>query len=103
MATKAFSRRELLSSTFRVSALVMLSGCSKKKAFSCSSVDGLAAEDVLPRNKLAYSDVAADPAKTCDACQQFVPAANGDGCGGCKIMKGPIHPGGSCRSFARKG
>ena len=83
--------------------VALLSACAKEKPFACISVDGLGADEILPRNRLAYTDVAADPNKTCATCQQFVPAPTGSGCGTCKIMKGPVHPGGSCKSYAAKG
>ena len=34
----------------------------------------------------------------CDACLQFVPGANGT----CKVVEGPISPGGWCIAFAKK-
>jgi len=41
-----------------------------------------------------------DPKLRCTACRQYVPASSSDACGSCKIMKGPIHPNGTCRAFA---
>ena len=81
--------------------LVVVSAC-KEKPFACTSVEGLTAEESATRSRLAYSDVARDPNKTCATCQQFVPPSTGSGCGTCKIMKGPVHPGGSCKSYAAK-
>lgn len=68
---------------------------SCKKQFTC-----LTTEDAQNRAALAYSDVSADATKTCDHCQQFVPGE--EDCGTCKILKGPIHPKGSCKSFSLK-
>ena len=99
-----FTRRDLLKqSAVGLGALAGLAGCSRPKAFSCVGVDGLAVDDILPRNKLAYSDVSTDPARSCATCQQFLPPPSDDQCGACKIMKGPIHPGGSCKSYVPKG
>lgn len=103
MVPKPLSRRELLFGASGISVFAALSACSKEKPFACASVDGLTIDEILPRNKLAYSDVAADPKKTCSTCQQFVPSQTGNGCGSCKIIKGTVHPGGSCKSYAAKG
>lgn len=35
----------------------------------------------------------------CDTCQFWLPA-QGTPCGGCVVVKGPIHPAGHCTSFA---
>jgi hypothetical protein len=105
MATKrVLSRRDLLRrGALGLGALAGLSACSKHEAFSCTRVDGLSVEEILPRNRLAYVDIAPDPAKTCASCQQFVPPPTEDRCGGCKILKGPVHPGGTCKSYVAKG
>jgi hypothetical protein len=52
------------------------------------------------RKTLAYVDRTPDPSKPCVKCLQYVPAAEADQCGGCKLMKGPIHPKGYCTAFA---
>jgi hypothetical protein len=104
MASKTLSRRELLfGASSAAGVLALLSACGKEKPFACTFVDGLTPDEILTRTKLAYSDVAADPNKACVLCQQFVPSPTGGGCGTCKIMKGPVHPGGSCKSYAAKG
>jgi hypothetical protein len=65
-------------------------------------VAGLSTEDVLARRKLAYADIANDARKACISCQQFVSPTEDDQCGGCKILRGPIHPGGSCKAFVER-
>jgi len=76
------------------------SACSKKQ--SCTDVTGLAPEDVRVRNDTAaYVDLAPDASKKCALCAQYVPAAP-DACGGCKVVKGPINPDGSCKLFVPK-
>ena len=103
MRKGVLSRRDLLRGTaLGIGAFAGLSACSKRKAISCVAVDGLSVEEILPRTKLLYSDVSADPAKTCSTCQQFVPPPSEDQCGGCKIMKGPVNPHGSCKSYVAK-
>lgn len=80
-----------------ITALVALSAC-RKRQFSCNSTNGLSPEDVDVRKRLFYSDTSSDPQKTCASCQHYVPAPAGE-CGGCKLIKGPIHPQGYCKSY----
>lgn len=78
--------------------LVLLATVSCKKPFACTDVSKLPPDEVQNRITLGYTDVAPDARKTCSNCQQFVPA--NEGCGACKILKGPIHPNGWCKSHA---
>lgn len=68
---------------------------------TCTDTKGLSPEDVQMRSTLAYSDKATDAAKTCEKCQLYKPGAEKQ-CGGCNVLKGPIHPQGTCKSFAPK-
>ena len=55
------------------------------------------------RQTFAYQEKSPDPAKTCAKCH-FWQAPEGDGpCGGCTLVKGPINPQGTCRSWVEKG
>ncbi len=80
--------------------LVLLATVSCKKPFACTDVSTISPEEAQNRITLAYSDVAPDPRKTCSNCQQFIPADQG--CGACKVLKGPIHPNGSCKVHVLK-
>jgi hypothetical protein len=78
-----------------------LVACSKKTT-SCTDVSGLGPDDVNLRNNVAaYVDQAPDPTKKCSLCAQFIPAAPSS-CGGCKVVKGPINPDGTCKLFVAK-
>lgn len=69
---------------------------------SCNDTGGLSADDLKIRTEAAvYVEKAPDPAKHCSACLQFLPGAK-DACGGCKVVKGPINPAGSCKLFQPK-
>jgi hypothetical protein len=99
------SRRDVLqkSAVFGLLAAVGTTACGKsgQKSLSCSDTTSLSASDSLVRTSLAYVDTSTDPTKTCSKCQQFLegpPAA----CGTCKVVKGPINPGGNCKSFLAK-
>jgi hypothetical protein len=56
--------------------------------------------DIRMRATLEYVDMASDAKKACDVCRQFVPAPQADSCGTCKLVRGPIHPKGTCKVFA---
>jgi hypothetical protein len=76
-------------------------GCKKTPAvesLACTDVSTLAEPDRAARETAGYADRCPDPAKQCDACRYFV--STGAGCGGCKLVRGPVHPMGTCRVFA---
>lgn len=81
--------------------LVMVAGACQKKEFKCTDETGLAASDATARHALGYTEPAPDPSRACHGCQQWVPGAS-NACGKCKVLAGPIHPDGTCRSFSAK-
>ena len=81
----------------------VLSACgSKDKPDSCNDVSSLSSSDKAVRDALKYSDTSPDPAKLCKGCLQYEASADPAQCGGCKVVKGPIHPDGYCSSWAAK-
>ncbi len=70
--------------------------------FTCTDTSGLTEQDLTIRNTLQYVDASPDPDKLCDGCALYVAAEEGQNCGACTVIKGPIHPKGSCTSFAPK-
>ncbi len=100
------SRRDLFQqgAALGVLAVVGAGACSKaaKPALSCADTSTLTASDAQVRLTLAYADVAPDPTKMCIACQQFLAGPAPDACGSCKVLKGAVSPGGSCKAFATK-
>jgi hypothetical protein len=101
------SRRDMLqrSAVLGVLAVTSAASCGKeKKRLSCIDTSGLAPADLQLRTSpaVAYLDTAADPTKTCERCQQFLPAPAPDTCGTCKVVKGPINPRGGCKLFVAK-
>ena len=78
------------------------SGCRQATPFACTDVRGLTAEAIRARDDVGYVDRAPDPERTCDRCNQWAAPA-GEGCGGCRLFQGPVHPNGYCRVFARRG
>lgn len=80
----------------------LATACKKDEAFTCTDTSGLSPEDVAARGNLSYSDTSTFDGKECSLCQQFVAPPSGKGCATCKVLKGPVHPKGYCKSFAAK-
>jgi hypothetical protein len=105
MSNPRISRRDAGRQLFLMSAAMavptwLVAGCGKKE-LSCTDVTGLTPDEMAARmNTLAYTEKSTDPLKVCSKCQLFKPAA--EGCGACTVLKGPINPAGSCKSFAPK-
>jgi hypothetical protein len=68
----------------------------------CSDLTGLTADEKNMRNTLKYTATATDPAKPCHTCNFWQPPKGDSICGGCTLIKGPIHPDGGCISWAEK-
>jgi hypothetical protein len=90
-------RRRLLLSSAVLGAGALSSGC-RRRSETCppSSLDPA---DAKLREALHYTDHSPDPLKLCNGCTQYIQNTDAD-CGGCKIMKGLIHPAGYCAAFA---
>lgn len=97
-----FSRRSFLKAGGAVSLVLLGVGCSKSKTLSCNDTAGMPEADVAPRTNFAYVEPTPDTTKACSACQQFVAPSTEGQCGGCKIIKGPISPNGTCKVWTPK-
>ncbi|MCC7400683.1 MAG: hypothetical protein IT214_04280 [Chitinophagaceae bacterium] len=69
---------------------------------SCDDLSGLSAEEKDARIKLHYVDKSPVKSKMCRICTLYIPAKEGMECGGCTLLKGPIHPEGTCIYFTPK-
>lgn len=78
---------------------VVAAGC-KRLPETCPP-EPLSAADRELRDKLHYTDHSPEPQKLCNGCQQYTHEGDRD-CGGCKLMKGPIHPAGYCVAFSAR-
>ena len=92
-------RRALMTMGVTLLAPAALLRC--KKPLVCTDTSGLTAEEAAVRTTLAYVDKSPDPSKPCSGCALYKPAGEGQ-CGGCQVMKGPIHPEGTCKSWVKK-
>ena len=70
---------------------------------ACTDTASLDENERAARAALAYADKAPTPEKVCSRCNQWVEPREPSSCGSCKLLKGPIHPDGSCKAFAAKG
>ena len=106
-ADRIFTRRDLLQKSAALGALAVFgaaAACSKEapKALACTDTSALSPADQMLRTTLQYIDNSNQPGKQCSGCQQFLPPATPGTCGGCKVLKGPVNPGGYCKSFIAK-
>jgi hypothetical protein len=99
------TRRELLHYGAAIGALMLTApACSRSQPppLSCTDVSGLSPGDITLRTALGYLDQSPQAGRQCQRCLQFVaPPAEGR-CGTCKIVKGPINPGGYCKSYVAR-
>ncbi len=96
MSTSVSRRRLLVMGASQVAWLLPL-GCKKNEPVACAEPAGNP-DELAARKAVAYTESTPDPSKDCAKCRHFVGAA--DSCGTCKLLKGPIHPKGSCKVFS---
>ena len=66
----------------------------------CADSSGLTELELKMRNEtLKYVSKSPEPNKLCDNCKFWQPSESGQFCGGCELIKGPIHPKGYCTSW----
>lgn len=84
-------------------AATVLSACGKKDVpDSCTDVSGLSESEKTGRSALQYTDKSPHPDKHCDSCNFWQPPSEPSKCGGCQLVRGPIHPKGYCTAYAPK-
>jgi hypothetical protein len=98
------SRRDVLRTGLRLALVVVgATACGRSSApTACLDITGLAPDDAQARAALGYAEPGADRAKDCASCQQYVAPSSDGACGSCKLLKGPIHPNGTCKVFTPK-
>lgn len=68
----------------------------------CGDTTGLTEMEIKVRTTFEYIPTSNVANKFCDNCQFWVVPAEGSPCGGCQIIKGPIHPKGYCNQWIVK-
>ena len=102
------SRREVLKRSLVVvgtasGAAAVFSACGESKSgFSCTDTSGLAPAEKQMRDTLKYVDKSPHADKNCLNCQLWTSGTTADKCGGCQVIKGPIHPLGYCTSWVKQ-
>lgn len=66
----------------------------------CNDLSGLTEREISIREQLQYVAQSENAEQVCKNCRFWLPAQPGDNCGGCQLIKGPIHPNGWCASWA---
>jgi hypothetical protein len=100
-------RRDLLRSALALPVVAaagpLLQACGGGgDELTCTDTAGLDPAAVQMRTSLAYVDRSPHGAtKNCTNCNFYQAAAAGQ-CGGCTLIRGPIHPEGYCNSWAAK-
>jgi hypothetical protein len=105
MKKSTLSRREMLGGTVYLAVIgsmpIALGACTTPK-FRCDDVSGLSEADLELRSTLEYQDGSPHgEQKNCSSCA-FYKAGKKNQCGGCTLVRGPIHPLGYCNSWAAK-
>lgn len=84
-------------------AAALTTGCGKKtEPDSCSDVTSLGDAEKAARSALQYVDKSPHADKRCELCNLYQASSDPAQCGGCQVVKGPIHPKGYCTAFAAK-
>jgi hypothetical protein len=99
-ALPVFSRREFVASLSVFSGIGSIACAKKVDPFTCMDVSAVSEADRNARVAVAYADRSPTSDKECVRCVQYIEVPKG--CGTCKIVRGPIHPSGTCRAFAAK-
>jgi hypothetical protein len=94
-------RRALQKIALGALTLIPAASLACGKRLDCTDVAGLTPDEQEARRANVYVDKSPDPSKRCDNCGQYVAAAP-DQCGGCKVLKGPVHPQGYCKLWVTK-
>jgi len=65
----------------------------------CTHTTGLTEADLQMRKSLKYVAASTEEGKNCANCKFFQADQFGEKCGGCQLLKGPVHPEGNCTSW----
>jgi len=69
------------------------------EANACDDLSGLTEQEIAMREQLQYVAQSEKEGQVCTNCRFWQPAEQEGTCGGCQLIKGPIHPNGWCASW----
>jgi hypothetical protein len=96
------SRRDAVHSGAVLGACACLvAACTNRAmaALTCTDTSDLQTAQVKMRMRLEYDDVSPAAGLSCVKCANFIAPSAAGTCGMCKVLSGPINPGGHCRLF----
>lgn len=67
---------------------------------NCNDYSKVSASEIKKRESLGYVESTPIPDKHCSNCQLYIPAKEGQNCGGCILFKGPVFEEGYCTYWA---
>lgn len=97
MGRREAARRTLLVLGAAAIAPSALAGCGggEEGGLTCTNTSGLSEAELSTRTTQAYVDSSPQADKRCSNCR-FYQAGQPNQCGGCQVIRGPIHPQGYC-------
>ncbi|WKN41895.1 high-potential iron-sulfur protein [Tunicatimonas pelagia] len=69
------------------------------EADACDDLSGLTEQEIAMREQLKYVAQSEKEGQVCTNCRFWQPTEQEGTCGGCQLIKGPIHPNGWCQSW----
>lgn len=99
------NRRKFVSagSAGAISLIACCLGCNQNKLANpepCNDLSGLSETDLHAREALSYVEQSPYDDQLCENCQFWIAGKEGEACGGCVSIKGPIYPKGYCTYWA---
>lgn len=77
---------------------------STATAGNCTDLSALSDQEKKRRKQmvkqLEYVEESPNEKEYCSNCQLYLKSEYGEGCGGCSLFPGPVHPNGYCNSWA---
>ncbi len=67
---------------------------------ACDDLTGLTEVEIQQREQLQYVAQSQKEEQICANCRFWQPDQQEGACGGCQLIKGPIHPNGWCQTWA---
>lgn len=68
----------------------------------CGDLTGLTEAEIQTRKQFEYVPATPDKEKTCSNCAHYVLPKEGNVCGTCQLVKGPINANGYCNQWFKK-